>query len=69
MNLEMSVKKMQGDIIGINEERNQLNQIIQDKTLEVHRLGSQLDSFATVAAEHRMYQQQNQEFKVNMGLM
>ena len=69
MNLEMSVKKMQGDIIGINEERNQLNQVIQEKTLEVHRLGSQLDSFATVASEHRMYQQQNQEFKVNMLLM
>ena len=69
MSLEHSVKKMQGDFIGINEERTQLNQIVQDKTLEVHRLGQQLDSFAAIASEHRIYQQQNQEYQVKMESM
>jgi hypothetical protein len=59
MTLEMSVRKMQGDIIGINEERVQLNQIIQDKSNEVSKLNQQLTSLAAIASEHRVYQQQN----------
>jgi hypothetical protein len=55
----MSVRKMQGDIIGINEERVQLNQIIQDKSNEVSKLNQQLTSLAAIASEHRVYQQQN----------
>ena len=31
MNLEMSIKKMQGDIIAFNEEKNQLVQLFQEK--------------------------------------
>ena len=66
MALHMSVRKMQGDIIGANEERNQLSQMLQEKTNEVHRISQKLELWAPIVSEHRIYQQQNQEYQKKM---
>jgi len=43
MAMQMSVRKLQGDIIGVNEERTQLAQLLQDKTNEVTRMSQQIE--------------------------
>ena len=66
MALQMSVRKLQGDIIGANEEKTQLAQLLQDKTSDFHRISQQLEQWTSIVSEHRVYQQQNQEYQKKM---
>ena len=62
MDLETAVRKMQGDIIAINEDKMELTQLVQEKSGEVSRLNLKMDSLASIVSEHRVFQQQNQEY-------